>query len=294
MTQLSMLHKHSQGIVAVNKPLDTDIVEITPIEDLNMIDGDITDNLEKKEKKGKDYYGGSFESSVDMSITIKARWLPLGGSNRLTPPDVRRGEEVMIYRFGDSEQFYWTTLEYARKLRKLETVVLGISATKDEGAEGTPENMYYIEFSTHKKLIHMHTSKANDEPFMYDIQLNTEEGYLLITDDIGNLINLDSKNVRIELTNSDKTTLQLDKKNMYGYAPDNITFKSGKSFNIETDKINTKASVTTNNVPTTRFTGSVGTKGNLSVNGRAWVSGLGSNSGLIAPGYGLGSDFSSV
>lgn len=277
--QVSKFTPYSLGIVAVNKPLKTDIVEVTPVEHLTMLDGELNDHIKEVQLSSNNFDGSSYETLTKQSATLKCRWLP-NGSNRITSPDVRRGEQVMIWKFGDADRYYWSSLEYEKKLRKLETVVFGISATKDEDDIGTPDSMYYLEISSHKKLIHFHTSKANDEPFAYDLQLNTKDGYLLFTDDVGNLINLDSENTYIELTNEDGTTVQLDKKNLLLDAPDYVDIKAGKELSLES--------------PKNFINGSFGVKGAMSVSGMLSASGVQSSAPLLAPSHPDGSGHDSV
>ena len=271
--QISKLNQYSIGIVAVNKPLDTDIVEVSPVEYLTMMDGEINDHINEVKLKSKNFDGSSYETMTKQTVTLKCRWLP-NGSNRITSPDVRRGEQVMIWRFGDSDKFFWSSVEYEKKLRKLETVVFGISGTKDEDDIGTPDSMYYLEISSHRKLIHFHTSKANEEPYSYDLQINTDKGYMLFTDDVGNLINLDSKKTYIELTNADKSTIQLDKKDILIDAPDYVTIKAGKEISL--------------NAPINIINGALGVSGKTSIGGKLSATGIMSNSPFLAPGYSLG------
>lgn len=277
--QVSKFVQHSIGIVAVNKPLKTDVVEVTPVEYLTMIDGEINDHFEEINLKSKNFDDTNYETGTKQSTTLKCRWLP-NSSNRVTSPDVRRGEQVMIWRFGDSDKFYWSSLEYEKKLRKLETIVFGISATKDEDDIGTPDSMYYLEVSSHRKLIHFHTSKANDEPFGYDLQLNTEKGYLLLTDDVGNLVNIDSEKTYIEITNADKATVQLDKKNILIDAPDYVDIKAGKEVKIDS--------------PKSFMSGQFSAGGKTSITGNLSVQSLTSTGPLLAPGHPLGSAFDPV
>lgn len=279
MPSLSQFHFYSLGTVAVNKPLNVDIIEVTPSEHTGMLNGEILDHQVQESRKSTNADGSAYETNTTQSATIKCRWMPFG-SNRLTSPDVRRGEQVVIMRFGDKNEFYWVSTEYEKKLRKLETVVYGISATRDENDIGNPDSMYYIEISSHRKLIHLHTSNKNGEPFVYDLQLNTGDGYFLLTDDVNNLINLDSKNTRIELTNSDSSTVQIDKKNIYGYAPDNIKFVAGKRFDVV--------------APKSKFSNDVGVMGRFSVEQMTFLSGCRSRGGFIAPGYGIGSSYNPV
>lgn len=230
----SKLKVYSVGIVAKNKPLDSPIIEVTPIEDLNMINGEITDHGVEYSAKGSDRDGGKYDVSVKSSNTIQAKWMPVGSPNRFTSPDVRRGEYVMIYQFGDADKYYWVTFKDDLTLRKLETVIYAFSGTADESEGVSGETHYFLEISTHKKLVHFHTSKANGEPFSYDVQLNTKDGYFIIQDDIGNVFTIDSKAHRIELKNTDSTHHDMDKKNFTLTVPDNTTIKTGKNTTIQT------------------------------------------------------------
>lgn len=230
----SKLKLYSLGIVAKNKALDSHKIEVTPIEDLSMINGEITDHGVIQESKGVDKNGGTYETKVNSSNTIEATWMPVGSPNRYTAPDVRRGEYVMIYQFGDADKYYWVTFKDDLTLRKLETVIYAFSGTTDETKGVSSETHYFLEISTHKKLVHFHTSKANGEPFVYDVQINTKDGFIMIQDDIGNFFTIDSKERRIELKNTDATHQDMDKKNYTLTVPDNTTIKTGKNTKVET------------------------------------------------------------
>ena len=90
MFKLSKFHAHSLGIVAANKPLDSKIIEVTPIEDNPMASGELTDNIDIYEAKSSSTDGEAYQVELTTTNTIKATWLPIGTSNRLTAPDVRR------------------------------------------------------------------------------------------------------------------------------------------------------------------------------------------------------------
>lgn len=289
----------SIGTVAVNKPLDTDIIEATADELMPMIDGEITDNLETVSVSGKDASGGSYQANVQTTSTVRAKWLPMG-SNRKTAPDVRRGERVALYRYGDSDHYYWCSLFYDTKLRKRETILFLVSDTINEGEEATPSNSYFLEISTHNKLVHFHTSKSDGEPYTYDFQLNTKDGFWIIQDDIGNKMTFDSKNRRFEVINTDGSHIDMDKKNITITAPDTITLDAGNNvivragkdisstagnnINDKASKINTQASVTTNTVPTTNFSGDVNIGKKMSSNGMSVVSTGGGGFIVSGPG----------
>lgn len=283
MTTESKLKKYSLGVVAMNKLRSSDLIEAVPIEDMNFVDGELTDNVAKYEAKGKDSQGQAYEHAIDSTVTILAKWIPDGTSNRLTPPDVRRGERVQIWQYGDQDKYFWSTLFYEPDLRKLETVIYSYSNTRDEDTKSAADTTYYFEVSTHDKHITLHTSNSDGEPFVYDIQLNTKEGFLLIKDDIGNYIQLDSKNVRIEAKNADGSWFDMNRKVISAYAPDtinltaenDINLKAGRSINSEagssindkTTNITTRATATMNTVPTTTFTGKTIIQGGMAVSG---------------------------
>lgn len=223
---VSKLRFYSAGIVASNKKLTEKTVECCPIEDLNYVDGNLSSQQSEYKAKAVDGSGGAYETELKTTVTINATWLSLSCSNRITAPDVRRGELVMLYQFGDADKYYWTTLKEDIRLRKLETVIYAFSATQDESKDATSDTTYYLEISTHKKIVHFHTSKADGEPFAYDIQLNTKEGFLAICDDVGNFISFDSTNRRLEMKNIDGSHLDINKKDIVISSVDSITLQS--------------------------------------------------------------------
>ena len=229
---ISKFKFYSAGIVAENKLISSKQIEVTPIEEIPFTDGELSSHTVEIKAKAKDASQASYENSVKSTVTINATWLSLSVSNRLTAPDVRRGEMVMLYQFGDTDMYYWTTLKEDIALRRLETVIYGFSASKVEDSPVNPETIYYIEISTHKKLIHLHTCKADGEPFGYDIQLNTKEGYLVITDDVGNYIHLNSAEQRIELKNLAGSHYDMKGPSLNINIPSNIKMEAGASILI--------------------------------------------------------------
>ncbi len=207
----SKMRFYSMGTVAENKELNSMDIEVTPVEELTMLDGELTSKVTEYKATATDNLGQTYEGSVKTAVTIKATWLRLGDSNRMTSPDVRRGEAVMIFQFGNSEKFWWMTIKQDSDLRKLETVVWAISASHGEGDSMDPDHTYYFEMSSHTGLVALHTSKANGEPFAYDLQINAKEGKIAVTDDVGNFFELDSTNRRIQMKNIDGSHFDLDK-----------------------------------------------------------------------------------
>ena len=92
-----------------------------------MMAGELTDNVETIDTGGQDSLGKNYVGKVTTKPTLTCRWLPMSNSNRVTPPDVRRNEEVLIYRFADTEYYFWTTLSN-NTIRKLEEITV-VSST---------------------------------------------------------------------------------------------------------------------------------------------------------------------
>lgn len=218
------------GITAEGKGM----IEVIPTEWLSYHDGELVANPVQVEHDTKNIDGTADKGGFIADQTIKAYWLP-EGTNRLSPPDVRRGERVSIWQVADDDKkFYWKILGLDDNLRKLETVIIGISNTQDEGdTELRPENMYWMEWSTHSKRLAISTSKSDGEPYLYEIMIETKKGSVKINDDIGNFINLVSKDHLLHLQNTDGTFFKLDKKDIKAYAPKNIFAKALQDIEIE-------------------------------------------------------------
>ena len=214
--KLSHFHVYSIGIAAANKHLDTDILYVTPIEITPYIDGELDADIEEDSAGGEDKYQDEYTVKVKHDIAVEATWLRLHHTHRRTAPDVRRGERVMLYRHSDSERLYWDSMGMDDHLRKLETVIWTWSDTQDEKKDSThPQNCYSLEICTHTKQITLRTMKANEEPFAYTFQFNTDYGAVTLKDDDGNFIELDSKETRIRLYNKMRSEVHLNQKVVY-------------------------------------------------------------------------------
>ena len=229
----STLHLESFGLVANNKELNSDIIQAVPIGLTPFMDGEIASLPFDTEAQGTDSQGNAFNVKVQTDQAVPAKWLRLSNSNRLTPPDVRRGMRVLLWKFADKNEYFWSDSGLDPDLLKLETVVYQISATADESVNGqTPGNCYYIELSSHKKTITLQTAKANGEYCLYVAQFNMADGRVVLADDLGNDITLDSQQTTISMENAESTTFALERKNIIGYAPDSFRLVTEKNIDL--------------------------------------------------------------
>lgn len=221
----SKMRFFSIGYVAENKQLTTNDIVVVPVEALPLVDGDLRDTSDVLDVSGIDNENKTYTVEITVGSTISCQWLPMG-SNRVTAPDVRRGERVMIWQYADVDRYYWTPLGIDDDLRRLETTLFAFSATSDDSEELDPAlNMYTLEVSTHGGHITLHTTQANGEPFEYTIQLNTKDGSFFITDNEDNTIILDSAERIIKAINADNTEVTIDKQTIFAFAEKLIEFK---------------------------------------------------------------------
>ena len=241
-TTHSQFQVFSMGIAAENKHLESDILHVNPIEVTTMGDGELDARLVEYEGSGTDKNGDSYELKVKQNSAVEAKWLRLGHTNRRTPPDVRRGERVLLYRHGDSGEMYWDTMGMDDHLRRLETVIYSWSDVPEEEKDATePANSYSFEVCTHTQQATFRTVKGNKEPFFYTFQFNTKEGVVLLTDDVGNYFELNSKLSYVKLHNKNGATTVLDNDNTHSYSPDSIAIKAEKDVSFKCRRFSIEA-----------------------------------------------------
>lgn len=224
------------GTAAENKKLKSNKLLVTPTEKLPFMDGEMVDRVDAIEYEGTDSTGTATAGTSFVSNNIEAHWLP--ETNRRTPPDVQRGERVEIYQYANNDKYYWRSCGLDDNLRRLETVVIGINANPNNGQNGVdPENMYFIEFSSHSKTITLSTSQKNGEVCTYDFQFDMANGKVVLQDNIGNYGFLDSIQRVIELKNALGTFFQLNKQDIVGYAPRHIQLTAVNNVDVNAKKI---------------------------------------------------------
>lgn len=192
---LSQLKPYSLGIVVVDKPETSDVIQVFPSEQLPFAEGDLSKN---------------------KRMQISASWIRIGDSNRFTSPDVYKGETVQIYRYANTEEYFWSDIMREPSLRKKERVIYAISNVPGKSDVQSLDKSYYLEMSTKDKRIHLHTADNDGELCTYDVVLDTVKGNLTILDGMGNIITLDSKpgNLNFKLNGS-----------LYGDVEKNINLK---------------------------------------------------------------------
>lgn len=239
--EVSKLRLYSLGVAASNKELESMELQVVPTEVLNLLDGEVISLPFDSEVSGIRADGTDYSTKVVLDTALNCLWIP-HGSNRDSAPDVRRGERVLIFRYADTDQFYWKELGWDDHLRRGETVRYRFSATLDEDADMDDANNWYTFYvSTHLGMIELATTDANKEQSTYRLQINTKDGVVMLKDNHGNFYQLESVLKTFSMQNGDGTLLRAEKKSFYVYAPDSMVLEAENTMAIQTDALFLKA-----------------------------------------------------
>ncbi len=223
----SSLYLFSVGYVTKNKSYGSRLIQALPVESASGTDGEVTHNPVEDILKGIDAKGDAYEVKATMTRDLECEWYPFE-DNRVTPPAVRRGELVEIYRLGNSPKYFWRSMNMRNGLRTLEHVVNAYAATPKAGGSGLSfDSCYTTVISPLNGYINLQTTKANKEPYAYTIQLNTKEGIVVIKDDVGNFFELNSEESRLRLRNADNSYINMERKTIDLKADDYIQLTVG-------------------------------------------------------------------
>lgn len=153
--------------------------------------------------------------SIKTSNIITADYFGLF-SNRTIPPDMRKGEQVIVFQLEDSDMYYWIPISRDDNLRRLETLRLHACDSQDPVKELEEDNMYYFELDTLRgKSITLRTAKSDGEEFRYIFKIDAKENTITIEDDNGNTIKTDSNDPKITIINHNQAFVILDKDDIF-------------------------------------------------------------------------------
>jgi hypothetical protein len=231
MLDTSQLRQISIGYVAENKlrtspEVEISLVELTPFQNGEVVSGYLLESV-----SGYSPDGSAQTFSIKTSNTVMATWLG-DGTNRVTAPDVRRGERVGVFQLGSNDKFYWNVINIpGETTRKKETVVeLFNNSTDEKDNTQSESNSWIKEFSTHDKRITIKTNKSDNEKFAYTMQLDVAKANVVVADDVGNYIQLNSEDQTIELETAAGASIVL---NLNDIAVTCRNFKLNASGNVE-------------------------------------------------------------
>lgn len=242
----SQLTLYSLAIAAENLFIDPKLgplkeLPVTPIETFGYLDGELKANPTDDTVTSLDSSGSQSSVKVTTDNTITATWFPFH-SNRLSPPTIRRGERVLLFRYSNTDKYLWTELGLDPHLRAGEVAQYAWNATPAEGGAAPSKDVsYFLEVNTLTGKVTFSTSKANQEKTSFTVQLNPMDGKLVVMDDIGQAFYIDSMNHVVHLVNADKTEVTLNRQDVTIHCDDTLTIEAGKAINITTKNFTLQA-----------------------------------------------------
>lgn len=234
LKNISNFHTYSVGIVTSDKEIDKDIIEVYPLELMYDRSGYI-DDVESVIETIQLADNNLISVNVNKTLTVKAEWKPTGNSNRVTSPNVKKGETVFLYQFADVDQFFWDTLGIAPNIRRKERVVHMYGNTDETDTELSGDTSYWFEISTIDKILRLHTSDNDGEKTTFDIELDTLSGILKLVDGRDCSLVYDSDTKEFTLTMVNKINLVTDEFNLK--ASNNAFIDVGDVLKINLDKV---------------------------------------------------------
>lgn len=211
----SKLIHYTIGIVVEDIEEGSDIIKVFPLEKILDIEpGD----LAKEESLSISVPNEEGEEKIILkkSKYIKAKWRSQSQYNRLTPPTIRKGEKVDLYRYSNSDIFYWDSCENNPSLRKTEKVVYAWSVKDTITEDETIENMYSLTIDTKNQYIKLFISANHKEATEYTLEFDAKNGIFKLVDGENNFIKL--------FTQEDLLSININK---------DIEIKNGNDIKIE-------------------------------------------------------------
>ena len=238
-SESSELRIYSLGIVVANLG---SFINVSPVETFNVqTSGVISKNKNEYTAQHPDERGVVNKTKVSSNNLLQARWLPLAASNRATAPTVYPNETVLLWRYGNEDRFFWTSLFHETHLRKTESAVYSYSNLPDRVGVGkgwsdekTPNEYtrmtsYWMEINALSKIVSFTTPKNDGEVTTYSVSINTGAGLLDISDGMHNSIMIDSAQGLIVINAREKLVLNAGKGGIH------LNSKNGIHMNAKTD-----------------------------------------------------------
>lgn len=263
MSMVSVLHLFSYGQVVADNTDQSRTIKVKVLEhgnsrygvpsaEIMTDDCDVEHFLEKIKGDGKgneEFVQRIISVNVSFKDFVPANWLNRS-ANRISPPKVVVGQRVLLWRVGDSNQYYWEELDVDMRLKPDEHIIIAIN-NNNKGKQLDLDNAYIIEASTRDSRIRVRTNRNNSEKAAFEVDINGGEGYLKLMDDCagskrdyrGNGILIDSVNTKVVMQNVAGTSYILDGGDILTNCPGNRTATIGGSDTVNASSLVVEAGV---------------------------------------------------
>ena len=202
------------AVVSRDKDTGSDTIRAYPVEKLGYEHNEVDANKETADVTMMNIDGIPFRGSVDRESIIEATWLPDGADGRMTSPDVVNGETVRIYRFGNMDRYYWTTIYREPALRRTEHVVHAYGNLPTGRSLWGIDSSYGNIWSTKDQHVTFYTSQSNGEAFKYLFKLDTKNSTITLKDNVGNGLDVDSPSDKVGIQNSQNSRIEVAQENI--------------------------------------------------------------------------------
>lgn len=214
---------YSYGIVGEDKQPNSPWIEAIPIE-INF--SKPTDVQATEHSTDRTFTSANATDHVTSTEgnTIPAKWWKFN-SYQVTPPDVKKGDEIIIYRLGETDIYFWEDLNSAN-VKTTVNVIYAFPADGENQMMDDLSNAYVLQVSSVEKMIQIRTSMANGEGAAFNFQFNLRDGTHQCTDQKGNKYWINSKENDVGMENENGTKFNLLKEEMFGFAKKRIKFQA--------------------------------------------------------------------
>jgi len=177
--------------------------------------------------------GMTSQVQVTSQNFVTAQYRDDTAGHSLYPPDIRSGEQVILFNYGNSDTWYWRPANQNNNARRTETWCQAINDTTDNAATLGDDNTYFIRVDTRRqKGITISTAKSDGEAYRYKLWIDTAGNTVSLADDSGNFISIDSNVPKITLRNRSDTVVSLDDQDINITCKGNINIDAKKNINI--------------------------------------------------------------
>lgn len=208
--QLSGLRFFSVGVVVKTpQSLGSAIIEVSPLESLNAQEpGFMVSHEELYDNTHPDSKGVVDATTIKSKNYFKAEWIPLAISNRITPPNVVANEMVMLYKYGNVDKYYWSTMALGMGLRQLEKVRYAFSNQPAPVTGFNSDTSYWFEIDTQSKTVQFRTADNDGEYTRWTLKFENLKGLFKFKDEEGDEIEIDSRDKRITVRSKNEVVVK--------------------------------------------------------------------------------------
>lgn len=209
-------------------PDDSSILKVTIINLLPGQEGGVASAESEAQTRSVTDLGITTSSSSTMANYIEAIYY--GATNEKYPPSIRKGEQVEILQFGDSDRFYWRGMGRTPDLRTVDVRRIEVAAKPQTQANLGDDNVYQVTLDSKQGFVQIKTSMANEEKARYVLKFDGKKGEVTLSDHTQNVIYMNTERKEVMLSTASGATLRAIDKDVVIAAPRDVTITAGRNY----------------------------------------------------------------